>query len=224
MRGDKATAHDGAQVVLVDIGTEMLIDTEEVRVWEVALDPGGHHPWHQHHNPYVVFSIAGSTGRMDWLDGRPSRYVEEYPGGAVFRPISPIHCLTNTSQDPYRSRIVELKYLGENHPDGTWDVGDGARSEPGQGESLSDGRTLVLATEYVSIWTVDVPAGASRVLTLEDIPHVVAQGLMKGTTGELRDSVLEHPGGTTSIVNDSTEDGMWFVLSLNYLTKKGHYQ
>lgn len=224
MRGDRAVSHDGTEVVLVDVGTDVLLDTDEVRVWQVALRAGGHHPWHQHHNPYVVFSIAGSTGRMDWLDGRPSRHIEEYPGGVVFRPVSPIHCLTNTSQGPYRSRLIELKSLGESRADGPWDVGVGARSEPREAELLGDGRTLVLETEHVSVWRVTLPGSTSRVLDLRDVSHVLARVVVDGEPEELLNSVSEHPGGPVTIENDGPDDASWFVLSLDYLTKMEQYR
>ncbi len=114
MRGDVVISPDGEEIVLVDVGQRVLHDDPVVRVWEVALEPGETHAWHLHHNPYVVLSIEGSQGRMDWLDGSEPRFISEHRGGFVLRPVSPVHRLTNIGTSPYRNRLVELKDLGEN--------------------------------------------------------------------------------------------------------------
>jgi quercetin dioxygenase-like cupin family protein len=106
----------GEEIVLVDVGQRVLYDDPVVRVWEVSLEPGETHPWHLHHNPYVVLSIEGSQGRMDWLDGSEPRFISEHRGGWVCRPVSPVHRLTNIGTSRYRNRLVELKDLGEKLP------------------------------------------------------------------------------------------------------------
>lgn len=225
MRGDIVKAPDGTEVVLVDIGTTELLDTPVIRVWDVALEPGARHPWHLHHNPYVVLSVAGSTGRMDWLDGSPSRQVVEYPGGAVFRPVAPIHCLTNTGGTQYRNRLIELKELGERRREGVLDVGPGARSVEGDVPAdlprPPDGRVPVLGTDYVRIWTVAVPAGGSVDLGLDPVAHVVAEFDASLTGDELRRSVAYHEGGAYRIVNDGARDRTFFVVALDYRSTYG---
>lgn len=114
MRGDVVLSPSGEEIVLVDVGQRVLHDDPVIRVWEVALAPGETHPWHLHHNPYVVLSIDGSEGRMDWLDGSEPRFISEHRGGHVYRPVSPVHRLTNIGTAFYRNRLVELKDLGEN--------------------------------------------------------------------------------------------------------------
>jgi hypothetical protein len=64
-----------------------------------------------------VLSIEGSQGRMDWLDGSEPRFISEHRGGSVYRPVSPVHRLTNIGTSRYRNRLVELKDLGENLPE-----------------------------------------------------------------------------------------------------------
>ncbi|SEQ23421.1 hypothetical protein [Lentzea albida] len=117
MKGDVVLSPSGEEVVLVDVGQRVLHDDPVIRVWEVALEPGETHAWHLHHNPYVVLSVEGSEGRMDWLDGSEPRFVHEHRGGHVYRPVSPVHRLTNIGTTSYRNRLVELKDLGENLPE-----------------------------------------------------------------------------------------------------------
>jgi hypothetical protein len=225
MFGDVVEAPDGSKVTLVDVGSSRLVDNDVVRVWDVTLPPDGTHPWHLHHNPYVVLSVAGSSGRMDWLDGSEPRHVSEYSGGAVFRPISPIHRLTNTGGTRYRNRLVELKDLGENRPGGVVvDVGPGARSVQGETPDLpapGDGRVPVIGTEYVRVWTVDVAPGQTARLVLDPIGHVLAE-LDADLEGEdLAASIQLHDGGPHEIANDTDRQRTFFVVALDYLTTHG---
>ncbi|WP_205739543.1 hypothetical protein [Georgenia sp. SYP-B2076] len=224
MFGDVVETPDGSKVTLVDVGSTRLLDTDVVRVWDVALEPGGRHPWHQHHNPYVVLSVAGSSGRMDWLDGAPSRQISEYTGGAVFRPVSPVHCLTNTGGTRYRNRLVELKDLGENRPGGVLDVGAGARSVEGEPPvgvpAPADGRVPVIATDHVRVWTVTVPARSAADLVLDPVGHVVAELDATLEGDDLAASVTEHDGGPRRLTNDADHDRTWFVVALDYLTHR----
>ena len=111
--GTTVLAPDGTEVVLGEIGTSVVLENSRVRVWEVALDTGEAQGWHLHHNPYVVLCLATSPCRMDWLDGSPARQLSETVGGSVYRPVSPVHMLTNHGDDPYRNRLIELLDLGE---------------------------------------------------------------------------------------------------------------
>ncbi|WP_433011587.1 hypothetical protein [Kribbella sp. CA-294648] len=111
--GTTVQAPDGTEVVLGEIGTRVLLENSRVRVWEVSLAPGEAQGWHLHHNPYVVLCLATSPCHMDWLDGSPARQLSETIGGSVYRPVSPVHMLTNDGDSPYLNRLIELLDLGE---------------------------------------------------------------------------------------------------------------
>ncbi len=218
MKGDRVTAPDGTEVVLADIGTSLVLERPGVRIWDVALPAGARHDWHLHANPYVVLSLTTCSGRMDWLDGSPSRHIEEYAGGAVFRPISTIHCLTNTGEVPYRNRLIELTDLGEDAPEPV-DVGQGGRSDPDADEPvLADGRRLVLATEWVTITRATVPAGGSLELAPAGATTVVA--LLDASDDGRGTSV--HPDGAAPVRIDNTtdEERTWFVVTLDHEQSK----
>ncbi len=208
MKGDVVTSPSGEKIVLADIGLVELYDDNAVRVWDVSLEPGACHPWHLHHNPYVVLSIDGSDGRMDWLDGSEPRFISEYRGGAVYRPVSPVHRLTNIGKSFYRNRIVELKDLGE-HLGEPMDIGPGARSVQGESEPpLPDGRVPVLRHEHVSVWTV-----ADATLDLAVVPHVIAA--IDVDDNDPAGGVRFHPGGPVELA------GEWFVVELTVLKGPG---
>lgn len=205
------TSPTGEKIALVDIGHVVLHDDLLIRVWDVSLEPGATHSWHQHHNPYVVLSLSTSDGRMDWLDGSEPRFISEYRGGAVYRPVSPVHRLTNIGSTIYRNRLIEFKDLGE-HLGEPLDIGPGGRSIEGSppAEPLPDGREPVLLHEHVSIWTVTVGAGEERDLDLGAGPQVIAD---LDPAGGLR----VHAGGPLTL----SDTGTWFVVELGYVHHLG---
>lgn len=107
-----ATAPDGTEVVLGDIGNSVVFENDTVRVWEVVLEPGESQPWHLHHHPYLIVAIEGAENRMDFLDGDPPRELHETPGRVVYRESGRPHMLTNQGTTRYVNRLVELKTAG----------------------------------------------------------------------------------------------------------------
>lgn len=219
MKGDVVRTAAGEQVVLDDVGQRVLLETPSMRVWDIALLPEEGQPWHHHHNPYVILSLSASPARMDWLDGSPARYVDEYVGGSVYRPIGPVHRLTNVGDARYRNRLVEFRELGENRPDPV-DVGSGERSTQGQrpdGGPLPDGRELVLVHAHTTVWLVDVPGGGRVTLQLREVPHVVAALEAPDLAEAPSGGVLLAPGGPFDLVNPSATGSSWFVVELSHL-------
>lgn len=214
--GQVVEAPDGTDVVLVDIGQRVLVQTPVVRVWDVTLQPGELQPWHLHHNPYLVLSLEASPGRMDWLDGSEPRYLDEYVGGAVYRPTSPVHRLTNIGATTYRNRLVEFLQLGENSPV-VVDVGAGGRSTRGEeppGPVLPDGRTPVLVHRHATTWTVTVAPGTTTTLQLPAQPHVLAA---LERTDDQAAGVRITDGGPVELTNPGPTPRSYFVVELSHL-------
>ncbi|MEH1015583.1 cupin [Micromonospora sp. CPCC 206060] len=109
-----ATAPDGSQVELGAVGQQVVFENDQVRVWEITLEPGEQQPWHHHLNPYLVIALEAADNRIDALVGGDPRLVHEAIGGVVYREPGEVHMLTNNGTTRYRSRLVELKCLGEN--------------------------------------------------------------------------------------------------------------
>ncbi|MFJ8604987.1 hypothetical protein ACIREM_41055 [Streptomyces shenzhenensis] len=163
--GQVVTAPDGRRIVLAEIGQTVLFDNERVRVWEVALTPGGTQPWHLHHNPYLVLCLESSPCHMDWLDGEPPRHIEETVGGVVFRPPSPVHMLTNDGDRVYRNRLVELKDLGEERVGGLPALGAAPTEPVGPAVVFESDETRVYAIDLAPGEGQELPAaGSARVL------------------------------------------------------------
>jgi beta-alanine degradation protein BauB len=115
-KDDVVQAPDGSEVVLGEIGTEIVLENEHVRVWEVRLEPGESQAWHKHHHPYMIVGIEGADNRMDFLDGSEPRHMQETPGRIVFRDAGTVHMLTNEGSSRYVNRLIELKMLDESTP------------------------------------------------------------------------------------------------------------
>lgn len=108
-----ATTPDGGEVTLGAVGQEIVFENDAVRVWEITLEPGQQQTWHRHLNPYLVIALEAADNRIDPLHGGEPRLVHEAVGGVVYREPGEVHMLTNRGTTRYRSRLIELKCLGE---------------------------------------------------------------------------------------------------------------
>ena len=92
-------------------GTRVVFENEQVRVWEIELQPGEVLPMHHHDLDYVVVSLTGGRTTVRWEDGREETNSSE-PGHITWRQAPHAHQLTNAGSDVYRNRMVELKRPG----------------------------------------------------------------------------------------------------------------
>ena len=97
--GKTATGPDGRPVELGPVGQEIVFENEQIRVWEIELEPGDAQPWHHHQNPYVVIALEAADNRIDSIKGGDPRLVP---------------AALDISRRTYGCRLVELKCLGEN--------------------------------------------------------------------------------------------------------------
>jgi FtsP/CotA-like multicopper oxidase with cupredoxin domain len=96
-------------IELDDVGQDLLYEDDSVRVWGIALDPGGSQPFHFHRHPYVVISVGGDANQVETIFG-DTRDTLEPAGNVVVRDEKgPVHRLVNVSDTPYRCRLIEIK-------------------------------------------------------------------------------------------------------------------
>jgi quercetin dioxygenase-like cupin family protein len=237
--GQTVTGPAGQRIVLAEIGQTVMLDNDRVKVWDVTLAPGESQPWHLHHNPYLVINLEASPGRMDWLDGAPSRYLQEYVGGVVFRPTSPVHMLTNVGTTRYRNRLVELKDIGE---DAVGDVVPALVPRPArpaeivigpEGEEIKlgpVGQHIVFETDLVRVWETVLDPGVRLPWHRHQGPHVElalepAQIRIERLDGAPAESVntgvdavaYREPGAVQSVVNAGTTRYRNRLIELKYL-------
>jgi quercetin dioxygenase-like cupin family protein len=96
-------------------GTRVLLDNEQVCVWEIELAPGETLPMHYHDLDYVVISLTGGRTTVEWEDGR-TESSESTPGRITWRTAPHAHALTNSGDALYRNRLIELKAPGSTAP------------------------------------------------------------------------------------------------------------
>jgi beta-alanine degradation protein BauB len=93
------------------IGTACLFANDEVRVWEVRLDPGQRGPFHIHAGHYFWTCVDAGTARQRYVDGTYAD-LSYSVGTTMFFAHSPadamIHDLENIGDDVLRFITVEL--------------------------------------------------------------------------------------------------------------------
>ncbi len=137
-----------------DVGTKVLFDNEQVRIWEFRLDPGTESDLHHHEHDYVMVQVAGdkiaarfepdSEGTFagsDYLEG------EVAPGAAIYARAGGRETAVNVGDEEFHEVIVEVK----------------ATCKPG-----------IRAVQHVSLNVVDVEACIgfyTDILGLEVLPR-----------------------------------------------------
>ena len=94
--------------VLGQVGQEILLENDRVRVWHITLAPGETQPLHHHGLAYVVIAVQGAKNVIHTAAGERID-VEEETGSVVYREPGQTHMLTNAGDTVYVGRIVELK-------------------------------------------------------------------------------------------------------------------
>jgi quercetin dioxygenase-like cupin family protein len=113
-QGEIVKGPNGDEVVLADVGQEVVFENDHLRVWEIILEPGQQQDWHRHDHPYLVIALEPGDNRIDPISGGDPRLVHEPAGGVVFREPGEVHKLTNRGTTRYRSRLIELREAERN--------------------------------------------------------------------------------------------------------------
>ncbi len=100
--------------ILGDVATELLMENDRVRIWEMRLDPGQRSDLHRHNHDYVLVQVSGDkiTGEFEAdTAGEYSGTVEGevVPGQAMFITKGGVETAVNTGQQPYFEILIELK-------------------------------------------------------------------------------------------------------------------
>ncbi|GAB3817658.1 hypothetical protein [Kribbella italica] len=215
--GTKAQAPDGTEVVLGEIGTRVLLENPRVRVWEVALDPGEAQGWHLHHNPYVVLCLSTSPCHMDWLDGSPARQLSETVGGSVYRPVSPVHMLTNHGDTAYRNRLIEVLDLGEETSGTPYDVPAGVAADSSFAEVGEVPAKVVVDEDDVRVQHVTPDAGESYTWQTGAYPALVVD--LDLDTEPLSGLVYLEPGESYTLPTKPARTSGYNLVELRYFSR-----
>ncbi len=92
---------------LQPIGTEVLFEDDEVRVWKLDLAAGEATPFHEHQHDYVFVVVAGGSTETINSDGTSERSTDRR-GDAVHHHAPLVHQLRNLGDSRYVNVIVEF--------------------------------------------------------------------------------------------------------------------
>jgi quercetin dioxygenase-like cupin family protein len=91
------------------VGTKLLYENDQVKVWEFALDPGEAIPMHTHTMDYLFHVYQGSTLEVSFPGDKPKVSIGLKDGDVRFIPKGARHMARNTGERRYVEVLVELK-------------------------------------------------------------------------------------------------------------------
>ncbi|KAA9164008.1 hypothetical protein FPZ12_008285 [Amycolatopsis acidicola] len=97
---------------LTDVGTRVLYEDEQVRVWEMVLAPGEAVHWHKHWHDYAYVYVTGDNVLETTLtpEGEPflASFERHHSQSQVVGAEGiPIHRIRNVGDHPHRQIIIE---------------------------------------------------------------------------------------------------------------------
>lgn len=95
------------------VGSAILFEDEQVRIWEAEVAPGETLPIHVHDLDYVTVTLTEGDVEVYEADGTV-RQGHRVPGDVQVTRVGSgqKHVLKNVGAAPYRNRIIELKMYG----------------------------------------------------------------------------------------------------------------
>lgn len=95
---------------MIDVGTKLVFENEQVKVWEFTLQPGEVIEAHQHDHDYFFYVIDGGTLEVS-RQGTVTQATLE-PGKVYYRKGGDTHGAKNISATRYHEVLVEIKKPG----------------------------------------------------------------------------------------------------------------
>ncbi|MCY3617634.1 MAG: hypothetical protein OXH67_00940 [Acidimicrobiaceae bacterium] len=89
------------------IGDRVLFEDEQIRVWEMVLEPGERSPMHHHTHDYIVVVVEGDHVTVEPLEAG-SKSAPVVPGHSVFLRKGGTEVAVNSGAVRYRDVQIEL--------------------------------------------------------------------------------------------------------------------
>jgi predicted metal-dependent enzyme (double-stranded beta helix superfamily) len=89
------------------IGDRVLFEDEQIRVWEMVLEPGERSPMHHHEYDYIVVVVEGDHVTVEPL-GDNSKSASVAPGHSVLLRKGGTEVAANSGAVRYRDVQIEL--------------------------------------------------------------------------------------------------------------------
>jgi hypothetical protein len=95
-----------------NVGTQLLYEDDDVRVWEMQLEPGQHSDLHHHEHDYILAIDSGDlVAGIPPKDGPMDFFVGKIPpeGNTVRVPKGGTEWALNVGRKTYHEILIELK-------------------------------------------------------------------------------------------------------------------
>ena len=93
---------------LGEIATELILENDKVRIWNLVVAPGESSDWHLHENDYVTVVVEGGDLDVEYNNGSVASSPSQ-SGSWSFHGDHRIHRVTNNTNSTYRNVLIELK-------------------------------------------------------------------------------------------------------------------
>ena len=100
-----------AKPISSEVGTKLLFENDEVRVWDLRLEPVQSTCMHRHETDYLYVVIGGGTLQRIGGDGTRGEPSAMNDGDVRFRNVDgeDVHEAVNVGDTVWRNIVVELK-------------------------------------------------------------------------------------------------------------------
>ncbi len=93
---------------LGDIATNVLFENDNVKIWNLIVEPGQASDWHLHGRDYVTVVVEGAGLTVEYEDGE-SADSPSSPGTWTYHADHRVHRVINNTDTRYVNVLVELK-------------------------------------------------------------------------------------------------------------------
>ena len=93
---------------MAEVGTKVIFEDDEVKVWNLIIDPGEACGLHTHHHNYFYYVVEGTTLEISRADGTVDT-VTMGPGEVVSGKEGSTHDAKNIGNTRFRNVLVEIK-------------------------------------------------------------------------------------------------------------------
>ncbi len=100
------------ETVKQDIGSKLLFENDQVRVWDLQIAPGEHFGVHRHTNDYLLIYVGDASVRATNADGSTRFERQVHDGDVFFRDLGggeDTHDAHNDGPTVARNFIIEMK-------------------------------------------------------------------------------------------------------------------
>lgn len=91
------------------VGTKLLFEDADIRVWLLELKPGDATEWHKHDCDYAFVVTQTGSVCCEYVDGSIENQIDDPVGSSQYRRRDIPHRLRNVGQSTYQNIVVEFK-------------------------------------------------------------------------------------------------------------------